>query len=153
MIDTNWNAMYGTERVRFCSDCKLNVYNLSSMSRDEAEALLVKSEGRLCVRFYRRADGSVLTRDCPVGWRAIKTRASRTVTAVASLLIGFLAGVTTLRVPDALISALPVGEVPPPEDPDKYYMVFEYVPVIGEVDRDEFVKMGNAVPITMLERP
>ena len=33
----NWDEMYGNERKRFCGDCKLNVYNLSGMSRDEAE--------------------------------------------------------------------------------------------------------------------
>ena len=68
----DWNAMIGTERKRYCGDCKLNVYNLSGMSRTEAENLITNSEGRLCVRFFRRADGSVLTQDCPVGWRAVK---------------------------------------------------------------------------------
>ena len=54
----DWDAMIGSERKRYCGDCKLNVYNLSGMSRTEAENLLSNSEGRLCVRFYRRADGT-----------------------------------------------------------------------------------------------
>jgi len=62
----DWEAMIGNERKRFCGDCKLNVYNLSGMTRAEAENLLINSEGRLCVRFYKRADGTVLTQDCPV---------------------------------------------------------------------------------------
>jgi len=86
----DWNEMIGTERKRFCGECKLNVYNLSGMSQTEAENLLINSEGRLCVRFYRRADGSVLTKDCPVGWQAIKRRVSRTATAAASLLFAAL---------------------------------------------------------------
>ncbi|MBI1763090.1 MAG: hypothetical protein HYR56_16810 [Acidobacteria bacterium] len=72
----NWDEMFSFEgeRVRFCSQCKLNVYNLSGMTRTEASALLARTEGRLCVRFYRRADGTVLTQNCPVGLRALKRR-------------------------------------------------------------------------------
>jgi hypothetical protein len=88
----DWNAMIGTERKRYCGECKLNVYNLSGMSRAEAENLIVNSEGRLCVRFYRRDDGSILTKDCPVGWAAIKRRISRTAAAALSVLIGLLTG-------------------------------------------------------------
>ena len=89
----DWNEMIGTERKRFCGECKLNVYNLSGMSRSEAENLLLNSEGRLCVRFFRRADGTVLTKDCPVGWQAIKQRVSKTATAFASLLFTALSGI------------------------------------------------------------
>ena len=88
----DWNEMIGTQRKRFCGECKLNVYNLSGMSRAEAQNLLLSSEDRLCVRFYRRADGSVLTKDCPVGWQAIKRRVSRISTAVASLIFGIVGG-------------------------------------------------------------
>jgi hypothetical protein len=42
----------------------------------EAERLVVEKEGRLCVRFHRRADGTVLTRDCPVGLRRWLARAA-----------------------------------------------------------------------------
>lgn len=89
----DWERMAGTERVRFCGHCTKNVYNLSSMTRREAEALIVQTEGQLCVRFYRRADGSILTQNCPVGLRALKRRASRAVNATISTLLGFLAGV------------------------------------------------------------
>ncbi len=88
----DWDAMIGTERKRYCRECKLNVYNLSGMTRAEAENLLLNSEGRLCVRFYRRADGSVLTQDCPVGWRAIKRRVSKMAAAFASLVFGLVGG-------------------------------------------------------------
>jgi hypothetical protein len=85
--------MRGDERVRFCDQCSLNVYNLSDMTRREAEALLTDAEGgRLCVRFYRRADGTILTRNCPVGLRALKRRVSKVANAALSVLFGFLAG-------------------------------------------------------------
>lgn len=66
----DWNRMQGDDRRRFCADCKLHVHDISRMSTEEAMALL-RGAGtqRVCVRFYRRADGTVLTRDCPVGLR------------------------------------------------------------------------------------
>ena len=59
--------MEGDDRVRFCDECGLNVYNLSAMTEDAALKLVEEREGRLCVRFYQREDGTVLTSDCPEG--------------------------------------------------------------------------------------
>lgn len=64
----SWDDMRGDNRVRFCGECKKNVYNVSEMTRLEAEELLRKNgDGDMCVRFYERADGTILTQDCPVG--------------------------------------------------------------------------------------
>lgn len=90
----DWNEMPGDERARFCGECKLNVYNLSGMSQSEAENLLIKSEGRLCVRFFKRSDGTILTKDCPVGWQAIRQRVSKMATAFASLMFAALSGIS-----------------------------------------------------------
>jgi hypothetical protein len=84
--------MYGNDRMRFCGDCKLNVYNLSGMTRDEAESLIMNAEGRLCVRFYRRTDGTIITENCPVGWEKVKARAKVYVTAAFTLVMTFLGG-------------------------------------------------------------
>jgi len=84
--------MLGDERVRFCGQCSLNVYNLSSMTRADAEALIARTEGRLCVKFYRRFDGSIITKDCPIGLRAIKRRVSYAWQALVSVTLTFLAG-------------------------------------------------------------
>src|SRR5688572_20156723 len=88
----DWDSMIGDERVRFCGQCELNVYNLSAMTKAQAENLIVRTEGRLCVRFFRRTDGSILTQDCPVGLRALRQRMSLIRRAVASVLLGFFAG-------------------------------------------------------------
>jgi hypothetical protein len=66
----SWDDMIGTNRVRYCHHCRLNVYNLSAMSRADAETLIQGREGQLCVRFYRRADGTMIAQDCPVGRQA-----------------------------------------------------------------------------------
>ena len=71
----DWNEMLGDERVRFCLSCEKDVYNLSSMAKDDAEALLRDRLGDdLCVRFYQRADGTILTQDCPVGVKKKRTK-------------------------------------------------------------------------------
>lgn len=88
----DWEQMVGTDRVRFCGQCNLNVYNLSSMTKHDAESFITRNEGRLCVRFYRRADGSILTENCPVGLRAIRRRLSGLARASASAFLGFFAG-------------------------------------------------------------
>lgn len=89
----DWNKMYGSERKRFCAECKLNVYNISEMTQDEAENLIIRSEGRLCLKIFRRADGTVLSQNCPVGWARVKRRLTMARTAVFGIVGGFVAGV------------------------------------------------------------
>ena len=90
----SWDGMAGDEQVRFCSSCRKNVYNLSGMTRRQAEALVQEEEGRKCVRFYRRQDGTLLTQDCPVGvrrwWRRFLLGASAAAALLVTLSIGGL---------------------------------------------------------------
>ncbi|OWY70715.1 hypothetical protein B7486_14005 [cyanobacterium TDX16] len=71
--------MKGDERVRYCEECRLNVYNFAELSRGQAEDLIRETEGRLCGIIYRRPDGTVLTRDCPVGLMAIRRGTARVI--------------------------------------------------------------------------
>jgi hypothetical protein len=113
----DWEGMYGDERKRFCGECKLNVYNLSGMTRGEAEALLENSEGRLCVRYYQRPDGTVLTADCPVGWAKVRQRLSAAATAAFSLIVTLLSGVLFVsffnRPSEVRMGAIPVSTPEP----------------------------------------
>jgi hypothetical protein len=36
----NWNDMIGDDRMRFCNQCNLNVYNISAMTKAEAESFI-----------------------------------------------------------------------------------------------------------------
>jgi hypothetical protein len=47
----DWNAMTGDERVRHCGACKKDVFNLSALTRDEAELLIREKHGDLCGRY------------------------------------------------------------------------------------------------------
>jgi len=77
----DWGRMVGNERVRYCSQCKLDVYNFSEMTRAEIEEIVAQREGRLCARFYQRSDGTMMTRNCPARFRVVMQRVSRFASA------------------------------------------------------------------------
>jgi len=95
----SWEAMDGDAQARFCAGCRKHVHNLSEMTRDEAQGVLDRAEGHVCVRFFPDADGRPLTRedwapptpiaDVPVfatrGWRRLAVALSG---AVAVLMAG-----------------------------------------------------------------
>lgn len=66
-----WEEMDGDGRARRCQRCRLAVFNTACMSRAEAAAMLLAEAPELAdppaaggARLYRRADGTLLTRDC-----------------------------------------------------------------------------------------
>jgi hypothetical protein len=81
-----WEGMQGGDRVRFCGDCKRDVYNLSAMTRGEAETLIAGRNGRLCVRYFQRPDGTILLDDCTVG-RSRKRKRRLVAAGAAALLV------------------------------------------------------------------
>lgn len=68
----SWASMPGDDKVRQCGACSKNVFNLSGMSRSEAEDLLRNNRGSKCLRIVRRKDGTVMTDECPVRLRKIR---------------------------------------------------------------------------------
>lgn len=138
----NWDEMVGDNRKRYCGECKLNVYNLSDMNKTEAENFIMNSEGRVCVRFYTRADGTVLTQDCPVGWAKVRRNLSIAATAVFSLIIGLFGSLfafTMIRK-----ERQTVGEMVPVNTNVKVETDKDYCPptVMGNVST-----MGTPMPI------
>ena len=107
----NWDEMAGDDRQRFCGECRLNVYNLSGMTEDEAESLIINSEGRVCVRMFRRADGTVITKNCPVGWARVKRRVRAMSTAVVSLIAGLFSGLLFVSIFSRSIPRPEVGKL------------------------------------------
>ena len=97
-----WGEMQGDERVRHCALCNKNVFNLSGMSRDEATALVQGKEGRLCVTYFRRPDGTMLTQDCPVGRSAVRRK--------WALVGGVIAAVLGVGLGGALMKREEIGE-------------------------------------------
>jgi hypothetical protein len=79
-----WEDMVGDERVRACGGCDRPVFNLSEMTRAEAERVLATRGLTPCVRFYRRPDGTVMTTDCPSGERREKRKLAVVASSIAA---------------------------------------------------------------------
>ena len=90
--NARWADMAGDERARFCHLCQKQVYDLSALTAAEAGALIREKEGNLCGRFYQRADGTMLTADCPVGvahfWHGVRNVVYAGIAAIALILVG-----------------------------------------------------------------
>lgn len=128
--EASWDDMVGDERVRFCGQCGKDVYDLSAMMREEAEQLLrEKAGGEMCVRLYRRADGTVMTADCPVGER----RGRRRKSAVAMAVGGGLAAAAALLAPQepAPVTLEPLAMPDVPELPAKVEPEHRVMPRMG----------------------
>jgi hypothetical protein len=125
----SWDAMTGDRRVRACTHCKQNVFNLSAMSRADAEELVREKHGNLCAQYYQRADGTILLADCELGIATRRTQ-KRFATGAALLLAGSAAiamwpkpprpTAAAVRVP-AVESFVPADivvheDAPPPDD-------------------------------------
>ena len=98
-----WDDMGGDGNVRFCRQCSLSVYNFSEMTPDEIGQVIDSrtENGRLCAGWLRRADGTMITRDCPVGvrllGRKVRRATHRVAAAVGLLVMGSLALATPGR--------------------------------------------------------
>ena len=100
-----WEEMYGDERRRFCEPCERSVYDISSMSSEEARCFLLQHEGRVCVAFFRRADGRIMTTDCEVGVRHRTMLRSRALTGLGLLGAMIALGLTVFGVSSSLAEA------------------------------------------------
>jgi hypothetical protein len=113
-----WDAMSGDERVRYCAGCRKHVYDLSAMTRGEAERLVCEAAGPLCVRFRRAEDGRVRTLEYerPTGrrrgWR-FWTLASACAGSLAAAAGGHLFARGRVAPPPPVMGAMTVAPPPP----------------------------------------
>lgn len=133
-----WDRMTGDDRRRFCGTCRMHVYDLSALAREDAERLLAEREGQpLCVQLVRRADGTVVTADCTPSRLAAARRAARRSLALAGALVaatlGAVLGVVGLARPTCAAErearakpghafSFEVRTAPPPA-PERHYLV------------------------------
>jgi hypothetical protein len=113
-----WNDMVGDEKSRHCAACDKFVFNLSAMTREEAELTMLEKTGDVCIRLYRRTDGTVMTADCPVGVRRKRLRVVG-VLAMGAGALASAAGYLALREPEHSVTMGAVeGELRaiPPEE-------------------------------------
>src|ERR1700730_67899 len=132
----DWDRMVGNERIRYCPQCKLDVYNFSALTRAEVEGIVLQHEGRLCARYYQRSDGTMMTRNCPERFRVVMQRVFRfaSVALAAVMSAGPAMAASTLTKHDpSLLQIQPAQNV----------LALEVVDVIGAVVPDAAVTIVN----------
>jgi hypothetical protein len=119
-----WDSMYGDDRTRHCGSCRKNVYNVAELTRTQAMQLIASRE-EVCVRIYRRPDGTVVTSDCWSRLRAARRRGTWPFLAMLVIvgwaqLAAMIVGIVGLRrlVLHATMGSRPAApvsaETPPP---------------------------------------
>ena len=110
-----WEEMEGDDRTRHCAKCNERVHDVAALTTAEAVELLSIRGKPPCLRIYRRADGRVMTADCPTGkrervWKWLRRRSAWTASLFAVL---FLSGCRTatqgLIIPEGSLRSLPDG--------------------------------------------
>lgn len=151
----DWGKMQGDERVRFCSECKKNVYNISALSREEAENFVLNLMGDTCIRIYRRDDGTLITDDCSVG-----VSRKRRLRVLSSLAGGGLAVAGYLAWPTSHVAHAPCEEqiqprevvTPPPVEPRPAYRKTVGVVAFQTVDLAKERRLNEQLNVRMAER-
>lgn len=61
----DWQAMTGDDRTRLCGSCNIEVINTLLLSDQEVRDALIRVQRgeRVCMRFFRRPDGTFITGD------------------------------------------------------------------------------------------
>src|SRR2546423_2499995 len=108
----DWDEMRGNERVRFCQHCNLNVNILSAMTRPLAEKIVRRAHGRICVRYYHRPDGALLTAESLVQIQASVRRVSRLAAGAfsAALSLCATAAAQEARPPERADASCPAAQ-------------------------------------------
>lgn len=106
----NWDQMTGDDKMRFCSECKLHVVSAAAMTDEEVLAALQRAvQGEeVCMKIYRRADGTFLTKDCPVGVQRLRERAAHALhraRQAARYAAGWLSGLLAMMLSCAAVAA------------------------------------------------
>lgn len=101
-----WEDMTGDDRARLCAKCDLHVVNTFMLTDEEVLAALEKVHKgeRICMRIYKRKDGTFMTRNCPVGIQKIRERMFKAAVWMAS-------GLSLLL--SLAANALPAGSTKP----------------------------------------
>jgi hypothetical protein len=107
----SWESMIGDERVRRCQHCELDIFNTAEMTEREIGTLISDHSGRLCIRLYRRPDGTVQTKDCSVGLRGARKRAATIAATMVAALLGLFSISYSQKRSDGLIDASKVETV------------------------------------------
>lgn len=111
--------MQGDAKRRFCEQCQLHVHNLSAMSAVEREQFVVGIDGRTCITYELRADGSMVT---PPHWPWLLQpwqRLRAAGVALFAVVVPFLFSACGPRRPIGIVTSNCDAPVQPGEDDEE----------------------------------
>jgi hypothetical protein len=139
---TDWNSMIGNDQVRFCEHCSFEVHNLSLMTRSQAERLVARSNGRLCVQYIQDPNGGPVT--MPVGQKL--HHISRRVSQIAAGAFTAALSVTSAIAQESTGVRMRSVDVPPATQPMAHWALG--ASVVGTVtDQNGAVIPGATVSV------
>lgn len=136
----DWSSMIGDDRSRHCVKCDKTVFDLSSLTRDEAEALIVERAGNSCARYYQREDGKIQLADCS---ERRTRRATFAAVVLASASIGGTIAIARALARDEAPAVEPVRQTlepvksvaPQPEPEVAGVVTIDHETLLKELDR------------------
>jgi len=110
-----WDAMRGSDQVRFCSHCSKNVNNISAMTRKDAMRTLRNSDGNLCIRYVTDNERSAPAFAKPL--LQIKPLRPRLAAGVFSATLALASAAIAQETPQDRVAEV-VEEIPRHDDED-----------------------------------
>jgi hypothetical protein len=83
--EADWSAMTPSEGKRFCSLCTQDVHDLSSLTRDQALAV-IRTASKPCVRYTCNEEGEILFKEPTPKVRAVRSGGLRRGMRLAAML-------------------------------------------------------------------
>lgn len=91
--NADWDEMTGSEQIRYCTECNKYVYNLSAMTRRDAEELVATRRSQMCTRMTRDLNGGTITVDSLPPVRLLGRRPGPIASTVVSTILSIAPGV------------------------------------------------------------
>jgi len=154
--DVPWDTMHGDAKTRHCGECRRDVHNLSAMTYEEMQAFLEAAtpdtNGHLpCISLFQRADGTVLTADCPVGLSARRRRSLLTSTlGIGAVALVAMTALATLWLDHKReLAADPFADPPSVFEPAKTVLTYPLPrPALGPKPDPGGMMMAGLMPAT-----
>lgn len=142
-----WENMCGDDRIRTCESCCQKVFNISSMTRNEARLLARSNDGSLCVRINVSEEGVVSTLDSLEIRKSNNFHFRKLVAILSALIFGifFVGCRKPVNKPDMLLDSNKSSQTP--RDASGYTFMGTVTPRI-EIPPEE-----DETSISVLERP
>lgn len=98
------------ERVKYCTNCSAQIYNLTGFDMGESQSLIFKRENRNNAPLYKREDGKFMTSDCPIALKKKKDKQMLIGGAALVLILLVIMVIASFMLPQSQPTANPSAD-------------------------------------------